>query len=151
MKSATTHPLFLDFHTWSIGVWQDSSTSLQLPALSLAVIVLMEDVNTTLLTDCDFRHDFRRFRVPWTAGSMMFDWTYASWEKDLRKEAVLMGLNNFLGYSHHKKAPESCTKIKESTGTLLNIELQWGSNVKDPIAALNRLIVAPVILQTSSE
>ena len=40
-----THPLAFAFRT---RVWQDSSTDLQFPLLFLAVIVLMEDVKTTL-------------------------------------------------------------------------------------------------------
>jgi len=55
-----------------MGVWQVSSTAcLHLPAPSLAVRVLMEDVKTTLFTVLDLEQDVRRFSVPSIAGSII--------------------------------------------------------------------------------
>jgi len=71
-----THPLACVFSTWSGWIWQDSSTtSFKFPLLSLAVMVLMEDVKTTLFTELDFKQDLRRFMVPLIAGPIMFSCT----------------------------------------------------------------------------
>jgi len=68
-----THPLACVFHTVSGWIWQDSSTiDFHFPLMSLAVMVLMEDVKTTLFTELDFKQDFRRFMVPLIAGSVIF-------------------------------------------------------------------------------
>lgn len=67
-----THPLAFVFHTWSASIWQDSSTiGFHFSLLSLAVIVLMEDVRTTLFTELDFKQDLRRLKVPLIAGSII--------------------------------------------------------------------------------
>lgn len=72
-KALLTHPLACVFHTISVCIWQDSSTiGFHFPLLSLAVIVLMEDVKTTLFTELDFKQDLRRFIVPLIEGSIIF-------------------------------------------------------------------------------
>jgi len=72
-KTLLTHPLGCVFHTVSVCIWQDSSTiGFHFPLLSLAVIVLIEDVKTTLFTELDFKQDLRRFMVPLIAGSIIF-------------------------------------------------------------------------------
>lgn len=76
--SITQPPSFV-FQIWSIEFWHDSSTTgLHLPKLSLAVMVLIEDVNTTLFTVFVFWQALRRFNVPLIAGSMIFDLTNTS-------------------------------------------------------------------------
>lgn len=75
-KPLLTHPLGCVFHTVSVCIWQDSSTiGFHFPLLSLAVIVLIEDVKTTLFTELDFKQDLSRFMVPLIAGSIIFVWT----------------------------------------------------------------------------
>lgn len=69
----STHPGFLIFHTKLAGVTDDSSTTgFQSPFSSLAVMVLIEEVNTTRFTVPDLMQDCNRFLVPHTAGSRMF-------------------------------------------------------------------------------
>lgn len=79
VRQRITQPVGFVCLTCWIGTLQDSSTKgLHLPKLSLAVMVLIDDVNTTFLTELDFKHDFRTFKVPSMAGSIIFSSTYLS-------------------------------------------------------------------------